>query len=192
MCTHLEEYWSHCGQHTIFWVSLKDLIHFTVHKRHEPTHHKLHIASTQCHYLQGVVTYVEEFATEINNLDRWKSSLIAWSLHSKALDGWEFKGQNVVTPPWYQRKCVDQLILVTKLIFWSAPKKNIDHLIDSILIPIASASVRRISVSGTWPCRPFLQTQSTCQIHINFLVTLTRWIYQTHWTHWTHWTDQTT
>ena len=48
---------------------------------------------------QGVVTYkspVEALATAIKNLDRWKSSLIAWSLRSKAFDHWilwEFKGQ---------------------------------------------------------------------------------------------------
>jgi len=42
--------------------------------------------SVLCEY-QGVVTYtspVEAFATGIKNLDRWKSSLIAWSLHSEA------------------------------------------------------------------------------------------------------------
>jgi len=48
--------------------------------------------------LQGVVTYaspVEAFATAIKNLDRWKSSLVAWSLRSEALDRLilrEFKG----------------------------------------------------------------------------------------------------
>ena len=53
---------------------------------------------------QGVVTYtspVEAFATGIKDLDRQKSSLIAWSLHSEALDRLilqEFKGQNVATP----------------------------------------------------------------------------------------------
>ena len=39
--------------------------------------------------LQGVVTYtspVEAFATEIKNYDLWKSSLIAWSLRSEALN----------------------------------------------------------------------------------------------------------
>ena len=47
---------------------------------------------------QGVVTYtlpVEVFATGIKNLDRWKSSLIAWLLRSEALDRLilrEFKG----------------------------------------------------------------------------------------------------
>jgi len=44
----------------------------------------------------------EAFATGIKNLDRWKSSLIAWLLHSEALDCLilrEFKGQNVAMPP---------------------------------------------------------------------------------------------
>ena len=39
--------------------------------------------------LQGVVTYmspVEAFVTGIKNFDQWKSSLIAWSLHSEDLD----------------------------------------------------------------------------------------------------------
>jgi len=64
---------------------------------------------------QGVVTYVspvEAFVTAIKNLDRRKSSLISWSLHSEALDHLilqEFKGQNIATPPWYLRKV---------LIFW--------------------------------------------------------------------------
>jgi len=65
---------------------------------------------------QGVVTYtshVEAFATGIKNFDRSKSSLIAWSLRSEALDRLilrEFKGQNVATPAKYLRKCVDRLI----------------------------------------------------------------------------------
>ena len=39
--------------------------------------------------LQGVVTYtspVEVFAIGIENFDRWKSSLIAWSLRSEAIE----------------------------------------------------------------------------------------------------------
>jgi len=75
--------------------------------------------------LQGVVTYtspVEAFATGIKILDRRKSSLIAWSLRSEALDHLilrEFKGQNVATPAKYVRKCVDRLILVAQNSSWS-------------------------------------------------------------------------
>ena len=83
---------------------------------------------------QGVVTYtspVEAFATGIKNLDRWKSSLIAWSLHFKALDRLilrEFKGQNVATPAKYL-KCVDHLILVAQNSSWS-----LDRLLKRTLI----------------------------------------------------------
>ena len=75
--------------------------------------------------LQGVITYmspVEAFATGIKNLDGWKSSLIAWSLRSEALDRSilrEFKGQNVATPANYLIKCVDRLILVAQNSSWS-------------------------------------------------------------------------
>ena len=65
---------------------------------------------------------VEAFATGIKNLDRWKSTLIAWSLRSEALDSLilrEFKGQNVATPAMYLRKCVDRLILVAQNLAWS-------------------------------------------------------------------------
>jgi len=64
---------------------------------------------------QEVVTYalpVEVFATGIKNLDRWKSSLIAWLLCSDALDYLilrEYKGQNIATPAKYVRKRVDWL-----------------------------------------------------------------------------------
>ena len=70
--------------------------------------------------MQGVVTYtspVEAFATRIKNFDRWKSSLIAWSLRSEALECFilrEFKGQSVATPAKYLRKCIDRLILVAQ------------------------------------------------------------------------------
>ena len=74
---------------------------------------------------EGVFTYtspVEAFVTGIKNLDQWKSSLIAWSLCSKALDCLilrEFKGQNIAAPAKYLRKCIDQLILVTQNTSWS-------------------------------------------------------------------------
>ena len=85
--------------------------------------------------VHGVVTYalpVEAFVTGIRNLHLGKSSLIAWSLHSEALDClilWEFKGQNVATPAKYVRKCVDQLILVTQNSSWS-----LDWLLKRTLI----------------------------------------------------------
>ena len=85
-------------------------------------------------YRQGVVTYtlpVETFATGIKNFDRWKSSLIAWSLRSEALDRLslrEFKGQNVATPAKYL-KCVDHLILVAQNSSWS-----LDRLLKRTLI----------------------------------------------------------
>jgi len=76
---------------------------------------------------------VEAFAPGIKNLDRWKLSLIAWSLlRSKALDHLilrEFKGQNVATPAKYLRKCVDRLILVTQNSSWS-----LDRLLKRTLI----------------------------------------------------------
>ena len=84
---------------------------------------------------QGVVTYtspVEAFATGIKDLDRQKSSLIAWSLHSEALDRLilqEFKGQNVATPAKYLRKCVDRLILVAQNSSWF-----LDRLLKRALI----------------------------------------------------------
>ena len=87
------------------------------------------------HAPQGVVTYtspVEAFATGIKNLDRRKSSLIAWSLRSEALERLilrEFKGQNVATPAKYLRKCVDRLILVAQNLSWS-----LDRLLKRTLI----------------------------------------------------------
>ena len=51
-----------------------------------------------CH----IASPIESFATGIKNLDQWKSFLIAWLLRSEALDClilWEFKGQNIATPP---------------------------------------------------------------------------------------------
>ena len=75
---------------------------------------------------------VEAFATMIKNLDRWKSSLLAWLLRSEALDRlilWETKGQNLATPPKYLRKCVDQLILVAQNLSWS-----LDWLLKRTLI----------------------------------------------------------
>jgi len=84
---------------------------------------------------QGVVTYtspVEAFAIGVKNLDRRKSSLIAWSLRSKTLDRLilrEFKGQNVATPAKYLRKCVDRLILVAQNSSWS-----LDRLLKRTLI----------------------------------------------------------
>jgi len=85
--------------------------------------------------VHGVVTYaspVEAFATGIKNLHLGKSSLIAWSLHSEALDHLmlrEFKGQNVATPAKYVRKCIDQLILVAQNLSWS-----LDRLLKRMLI----------------------------------------------------------
>ena len=70
--------------------------------------------------------------TAIRPLDQWKSSLIAWSLRSKALDHlilWEFKGQNVATPAKYLRKCVDQLIIVAQNLSWS-----LDRLLKRMLL----------------------------------------------------------
>ena len=84
---------------------------------------------------QEVVTYtlpVEVFATRINKFDRRKSSLIAWSLSSEALDRLilrEFKGQNVAMPAKYLRKCVDRLILVAQNSSWS-----LDRLLKRALI----------------------------------------------------------
>jgi len=85
--------------------------------------------------VHGVVTYalpVEAFVTGIRNLHLGKPSLIAWSLHSEALDCsilWEFKGQNVATPAKYVRKGVDRLILVTQNSSWS-----LDWLLKRTLI----------------------------------------------------------
>ena len=75
---------------------------------------------------------VEAFVTGIKNLDRWKSSLITWSLRSEALDRlilWEFKGQNVATPAMYLRKCVDRFILFAQNLSWS-----LDRLLKGTLI----------------------------------------------------------
>ena len=58
-----------------------------------------------CGQGKGVVTYIssaEAFVTGIKNPNGWKLSLIAWSLHSKALDRLivrEFKGQKRSLPP---------------------------------------------------------------------------------------------
>ena len=84
---------------------------------------------------QGVVTYmspVEASATRIKNLDQWKSSLIAWLLHSEALDCLilrEFKGQNIAMPAENLRKCIDWLILVTQ-----NSSRSLDRLLKRMLI----------------------------------------------------------
>ena len=94
-----------------------------------------------------VVTYaapIEVFVTGIKNLDRWKSSLITWSLRSEALDPLilqEFKGQKR-----------NHASLVSEKVHWSVDFScsesswSLDCLLkecwslDSILIPVANAS----------------------------------------------------
>ena len=103
---------------------------------------------------QGVVTYtspVEAFTTAIKNLDWWKSSLIACSLRSEALDRlilWEFKGQNVATPAKYLRKCVDQLILVAQNSSWSLDRL-LKRCVDC-LIPLWSQSQTLVQTTSMW------------------------------------------
>ena len=106
---------------------------------------------------QGVVTYtspVEAFATGIKSLDRWKSSLVAWLLHSEILDCLilqEFKDKSS-PPAKYLRKCIDQLILVTQNSSWS-----LDWLLKRILIawfhfyPCRERLYRRRL--GDYPCK---------------------------------------
>jgi len=99
---------------------------------------------------QGVVTYtspVEAFAIGVKNLDRRKSSLIAWSLRSKTLDRLilrEFKGQNVAMPAKYLRKCIDRLILVSSYPLIGS-YKNID-----CLIPFLSRLQTLLQVTSMW------------------------------------------
>ena len=97
---------------------------------------------------QGVATYaasVEVFVTGIKNLDRWKLSLITWSLYSEALDPLilqEFKGQKR-----------NHASLVSEKVHWSVDFScsesswSLDRLLkwcwslDSLLIPVANASI---------------------------------------------------
>ena len=97
--------------------------------------------------VQGVDIYtllVEVFATGIKNLDWWELFLIAWLLHSEALDGLilqEFKGQANSHTSLVSEKVhwsVDISCSESVLIPWSVPKRTL-----IALIPVANASSYR-------------------------------------------------
>ena len=111
---------------------------------------------------------VKALVTRIKNLDWWKSSLIAWSLHSEVLDClilWEFKGQehshaSLVSEKVHWSGDISRSEFV--LIPWLAPKSNVD-----CLIPFWSQSQTLLQATRMW--LPLgMQMTLNCHFLVNF------------------------